>query len=351
MECERFVIKLHLYVTGYVTGYIVTYLSKAVNIFSKFAQTARNTGPFFRLPDADIINSSMHLQEKVAALFNLRSGEGQLITLVMLAAIFAFLADSFLVTAAYALFLTTFDTSAISFVYVGISIAGVLASFLYLQASRRFGLMTTVLSSRLIFALLLAAIWLFQGHSTTWLLAALPVLQGVYQSLANTSFWNINGRLFDLQQAKRLFGLIGASGTIGYLLGGLFAPLFIALWGTENLLGVSLAAMIMSLMPGRCCTDGTPSPATPSRLQPRRPNTSTRAQGRNGRCGKPRTSCKSSAVTSFLWSPTTSLKPFFTHRQKAFSPAKPVWPAFSPCLAPWSAFQVCWSKSWAPADF
>lgn len=192
----------------------------------------------------------MHLQEKVAALFNLRSGEGQLITLVMLAAIFAFLADSFLVTAAYALFLTTFDTSAISLVYVGISIAGVLASFLYLQASRRFGLMTTVLSSRLIFALLLAAIWLFQGHSTTWLLAALPVLQGVYQSLANTSFWNINGRLFDLQQAKRLFGLIGASGTIGYLLGGLFAPLFITLWGTENLLGVSLAAMIVSLMAG-----------------------------------------------------------------------------------------------------
>ncbi len=192
----------------------------------------------------------MHLQEKLAALFNIRPGEGRLITLVMLAAIFAFLADSFLVTAAYALFLTTFDTSAISYVYVGISIAGILASFFYLKASRRFGLMATVLGSRLIFALLLAVIWLLQGRSTTWLLAALPVLQGVYQSLVNTSFWNINGRLFDLQQAKRLFGLIGASGTIGYMLGGMFAPLLIAIWGTEILLGVSLLSMVISLGAG-----------------------------------------------------------------------------------------------------
>lgn len=193
----------------------------------------------------------MHLQEKLAALFNIRRGEEQLITLVMLAAVFAFLADSFLVTAAYSLFLTTFDTSAISYVYVGISLAGILASFLYLRASRRFGLMTTVLGSRFLFALLLAVIWLLlRGRSTPWLLAVLPVLQGVYQSLANTSFWNINGRLFDLQQAKRLFGLIGASGTIGYMLGGILAPLFLAIWDTQNLLGVALAAMAFSLAAG-----------------------------------------------------------------------------------------------------
>lgn len=192
----------------------------------------------------------MHLQDKLAALFNVRPDEGQLITLVMLSAVFAFLADSFLVTAAYALFLTSFDTSAISYVYVGISLVGILASFLYLKASNRFGLMPTVLGSRLLLIVLLGVAWLLIKESTIWLLAVLPVLQGVYQSLANTAFWNINGRLFDIQQAKRLFGLIGASGTIGYMLGGILAPLFIAIWDTQNLLGVSLAAMVLSLAAG-----------------------------------------------------------------------------------------------------
>jgi len=193
----------------------------------------------------------MQLQQKLATLLNVRAGEGQIVALVMLFAIFAYLADSFLVTVAYTLFLTTFDASAIPYIYVGISIVGTLASFLYLRAGNRFGLMPTVISSRVVLALIIFLIWLaVQGTPVFWLLIALPILQGVYLSLVATSLWNIAGRLFDLQQAKRLFGLIGASGTIGYMLGGVFAPLFIALWGTANLLGLSVLSMSISIAVG-----------------------------------------------------------------------------------------------------
>lgn len=195
----------------------------------------------------------MHqVQEKAAALFNIRTGEVQRIMLLMLFAVFAFLADSFFATAAYALFLTTFNTTAIPFIYVGISIVGIIASFLYLRAGNRFGLMPTVLGSRVVVAVVIALIWTaVQSSSATWLLAALPIWQGVYQSLANTAFWNIAGRLFDLQQAKRLFGLIGASATIGYMLGGVLAPPFISLWGTTSLLGLAIGSMALSVIIGR----------------------------------------------------------------------------------------------------
>jgi HEAT repeat protein len=57
-----------------------------------------------------------------------------------------------------------------------------------------------------------------------------------------TTFWNLLGRLFNLQQAKRLFGLFNTGQPLAIMLTGMVTPALIAWLGTAQLLWVAIVA-------------------------------------------------------------------------------------------------------------
>ncbi len=73
--------------------------------------------------------------------------------------------------------------------------------------------------------------------------ACYPLLQAMLAVL----LWDLAGRLFDVRQGKRLFGLIGAGEQLATVLGGVSTPILVAALGTPNLLFLSVAALGINL--------------------------------------------------------------------------------------------------------
>lgn len=71
-----------------------------------------------------------------------------------------------------------------------------------------------------------AAVW----YEAVWAMTALAV-------------WSIAGRIFNLRQGKRLYGLIGAGDVLAAILGGLLTPAWVTAFGLEGLLLLAAASL------------------------------------------------------------------------------------------------------------
>ena len=169
-------------------------------------------------------------------------------------------------TAGYALFLVEYGSQALPYVYIGIGAVVALLSFAYLKLSERLSFSKLLLANVGFLFLSLLGFRLGLGLTAPkWLTFALPIWYEVLWTLTNLEFWNLAGRLFNVRQAKRLFGLIGAGGQVAIIVGGLLAPLMVALIGTPNLLFVAAAAVagvfILLLSTSRSYADHLAGPA------------------------------------------------------------------------------------------
>lgn len=187
-------------------------------------------------------------QDRLRTLLDVHPGEGQLVGLVLAYAILLYASNVLARTASYALFLTTFDAATLSFAYVGISIAAPLAAAVYLRLNQRHAL-STVLVAVHVFLLVTLAVYALalNVRPAPWLLFSLPIYFGVNNSLAISSFWNLLGRIYNLQQGKRLFGLLSSGEHIATIAAGFIAPLLITAVGTSNLLWIAAVLMALTL--------------------------------------------------------------------------------------------------------
>jgi ATP/ADP translocase len=174
---------------------------------------------------------------------DIRTGEAPLVGWVLLYTFCATSTDSLVNAAVYALFLGRFDAQRLPYVYIGVSIGSVLIAALYLHLSQRYRLAQLLLGQHLLVWLTLVAYRTGLALSDApWLIFSLPIWYGVINVLLYLAFWNLVGRLFNLQQGKRLFGLLGAGQQAASLIAGLLVPPLVAGIGVANLLGVAALA-------------------------------------------------------------------------------------------------------------
>jgi CRP-like cAMP-binding protein/HEAT repeat protein len=185
-------------------------------------------------------------QARLLRLLNIQPGEAKLVGIVLVYAILLYASNVLAHTAGYALFLSAFNAATLPFAYLGISIVAPLITGVYLRLNRRFALSTVLIIVHAFLLLSLAAYGLTLGTSpASWLLFSLPIYFGVNNSLTIASFWNLLGRIFNLQQGKRLFGLLSSSEHLATIGAGFLTPLLISRLGTTNLFWV--AALLMAL--------------------------------------------------------------------------------------------------------
>src|SRR5213080_5020592 len=136
-----------------------------------------------------------------------------------------------------ALYLSNRPARGLAGMYIWSSIAIVLVSWLYARIADRMrrGLLNAL--SALGCAALGAAFWaMLTVTDAVWVYAGLYVFVEAMGSLVVIQFWTLANDVFHAREAKRLFGLIGAGGTIANVVFGLLVSRYARRIGAPNLL-------------------------------------------------------------------------------------------------------------------
>ncbi len=165
-----------------------------------------------------------------------RRGERQLTFALFLHSLFA--VGAFLTgrTVRDALFLANMDKATLSWMYVASAVAVTASGLVYGPLASRIRRHTMALGSATLFAGLFLIIWLVERSKPVWIYPAIYVYVEVMGALVLVQFWTLANELFNAREAKRLYGLIGAGGTLANIIVGLVGARVATSFGTSALL-------------------------------------------------------------------------------------------------------------------
>ncbi|MBI3157972.1 MAG: HEAT repeat domain-containing protein [Chloroflexi bacterium] len=181
-------------------------------------------------------------------LVNIQPEERPLVLLLILLSFCFGAANNFIETAAFTLFLEASPPGDLPYTQIitAFAISGLAALYLRLEARLSFA---RLLTANVVALAVIAAVFRVGLSSPAAAAVAflLPVLFQIQVNFVNLVFWPLAGRLFTVQQGKRLFGLANSGLWIGIILTGFGMPLFVRAVGTANLLWLGAAGMGASL--------------------------------------------------------------------------------------------------------
>jgi HEAT repeat protein/ATP/ADP translocase len=190
----------------------------------------------------------MTLINRFAAVLNIRPGEGRLVNLLLLHSFFVGVNRVFLLSVATSLFLTEFGANTLPFVYIAIAVVNSSVGFLYARLGERISFVKLLIANLAFQLVLVLGFWLLFGLTNAqWPAILFMISMELLWLLTGLEFWSLSARVFNLQQGKRLFGVVGAGDTVASIIGGFAIPFLVAPLGTHNLLLLSVASILISL--------------------------------------------------------------------------------------------------------
>jgi Cyclic nucleotide-binding domain len=182
-------------------------------------------------------------------MFDVEAGERRSASLMLAHAFSMGLATVFFETAASALFLTRFPPAAIPLVYIAAAVVSTLTGLGYKRLERRVAFWP-LMAGTIVF--LCATVLMFRVAISFTNAAAvifgLFVWYRLLSILTDLEYWAVATRLYDLRQAKRLFGFIGSGEVTARMLGAFAVPVLVHTIGTNNLIVLSGIALFVCLM-------------------------------------------------------------------------------------------------------
>lgn len=186
--------------------------------------------------------------DKLCMVLNIRPGEGWPMFLLLAHSFFLGITLVFFFTAANALFLSKFDVEILPYAYIVSAGVITLAGFLYSRLEKRLSI-NRLLTGTLTFLLVsVCAFRLGLWADIEWLIFGLLIWTEMLDMLISLEFWGLAGRLFNVRQGKRLFGLIGSGDTITRIVSSFSIPLLVQFLGTPNLLLISAGGLVFCLV-------------------------------------------------------------------------------------------------------
>lgn len=150
----------------------------------------------------------------------------------------------FVETIAFALFIREFGTRNLPYAYIVTAVLAPSAAFFFLRLGRRVSFQTLELTNVAFQMVCCTLFWLLLiSPAAHWTTLLLPAWFQTHIILINVAVWSLAGRVFDLRQSKRLFGLVGAGTWIANIFGGFIVAPLVAAFGTDQMM---LAAAIVA---------------------------------------------------------------------------------------------------------
>jgi HEAT repeat protein len=203
--------------------------------------------------------SDTFLSDGSRRLFDVEAGEGRSVALMLGHSFAMGAATVFFETAASALFLARFGSSALPYVYVAAALLNTATGVFYARVQGRVPFARLMTGTLWFLLVSVAALRLGLGVSgAAWLYFLLLVWYRALSILTDLEYWAVAARLYDVRQAKRLFGLIGSGEVVARIAGSFAVPLIVRAFGVTSLVLLSaialaaclvLAAAVLRLLP------------------------------------------------------------------------------------------------------
>jgi len=194
-------------------------------------------------------SSNSTVRSRLWSRFGVQPAEERSAALMLAHSAFMGFATVFFETAASALFLGQFGASALPSVHLAAAALSAATGYAYSRLQNRISfsrLMTgTLLSLILVVGALRGALSFSQAAS---LFFFAMVFYRVLSILTDLEYWAVAGRLYDLRQAKRLFGFIGTGEVVARIVGSFSIPLLLTFGGVPSLLVLSTLALIVCVI-------------------------------------------------------------------------------------------------------
>ena len=154
----------------------------------------------------------------------------------------------FFETAASASFLSRYASSWLPWVYVAAAGVNTVTGTVYARAQSRVSFARLMRGTLGFLLVLVLAVRLgFAISGMAWVAFAGLVSYRIISSLTDLEYWAVASRIYDVRQAKRLFGLIGTGEVVARIVGAFCVPLLVHLGGVSNLMLLSAGSLAICL--------------------------------------------------------------------------------------------------------
>jgi AAA family ATP:ADP antiporter len=145
-----------------------------------------------------------------------------------------------------AMFIGSFGALKLPYALVAQAVALSLLVAAYIKFSRKMNHYKLSMLTLLTFAGSSFALWIANSQHHPYLIFAFYVWVGVVGAIAPMQVWTMANLIYNAREAKRLFGFVGSGGILGSIFGGYVTRKFAPLVGTENLIPVIVACLLLS---------------------------------------------------------------------------------------------------------
>lgn len=186
------------------------------------------------------------LQRQLSRLLKVRAGEWRVVLLLQLQLFLIIAVLLIAKPAGNALFLSRYGSGSLPYMYILTALVAAGVSLSYSSALRYYSILRVNLWSSGIcwLTLSLFALAIPWPGARDLLAVGLYLWVALYGVVAASQFWLVANMIFDLRQAKRLFGFVGAGGIAGGIAGGYVANLVANEYGSQVLLIVAAALLL-----------------------------------------------------------------------------------------------------------
>jgi CRP-like cAMP-binding protein len=155
----------------------------------------------------------------------------------------------FFETAASATFLTRFSASYLPWIYIAAAAFNTVTGTVYARVQQRVSFARLMKGTLWFLLAIVASVRTgFALTNVAWIAFAGLVSYRILSSLTDLEYWAVASRIYDVRQAKRLFGLIGTGEVIARIVGAFSVPLLVELGGVDNLMLLSAIGLAVCLI-------------------------------------------------------------------------------------------------------
>ena len=217
---------------------------------------------------------------RITAFLNIEPGEERLIGLLILLYFLLALGFVFVQSIAFGVFLAEYGPPGLPYSYIANAIFASLAAVLYIKLGERVSFSTLLKLNLTFLATCCFLAWLGLkstfAHEVSFLL---PLLFQIVANFGSLAVWTLAGRIFNVQQAKRLFPLLGVGLWLGNILGGLLVSPLVRWMGAINILLSAAVSFGLGLLVLRLITNTYLRETVSTSRAPRLVSTAKRSNG------------------------------------------------------------------------
>jgi len=189
---------------------------------------------------------STDFKSRIRAVLGVEPGEGMTVTFMVTLYFVVSISFVLVQTTAFGLFVNEFGSQSLPFAYLSVAVLASLIAFLYLKVSDRLPFKSAQFANLGFLVGTCLIFWIALRSSLAhWTIFLLPFWFQALVNQSNLIVWHLAGHLFNVRQAKRLYGLVGAGNWLANIIGGAVVAGILAVTGTAD--AYFLAALALAI--------------------------------------------------------------------------------------------------------